>query len=200
MESFLRDPKISELLDVLETESERLNRFLNELSENRSLKGNNSQETFLFEALEETIYLVRSRLAERNIRMELPEAAPITVPLSKDQLKQIFLNLFYNSIDALERTKKKNCRRIRIEVRTLQDQRWVEIRFQDNGIGMSPEQLSMIFEPFYTTKEKGTGLGLYNIQKEVLRVGGDIQLESTEGKGALFLLKLPVVSAGEGCP
>jgi len=199
MEPHLRDHKVGELMEVLETESERLNRFLNELSENRSLQEGIPEETDLSETLKETIFLLRSRLEERKIRLEVCNSTPVIVPLTKDQVKQVFLNLFYNSIDALERVKRVKSKNIRIEVRALPGGREVEVHFQDNGIGIPQKQVDMIFEPFYTTKEKGTGLGLYNIQREILRVGGDIQVKSTEGKGTLFILKLPVIAKEEGC-
>ncbi len=195
----LLDTKVGELLEVLETESERLNRFLNQLSENRSPSGSDPDRTVLRDVLEETIFLVRPRLLKENIRLELAGSAPVTVPFSKDQLKQVFLNLFYNSIEALEKTRKRSPRKIRIELVSHPDAKWTEVRFQDTGVGIPKKELSLIFEPFYTTKEKGTGLGLYNVQKEILSVGGDIQVESTEGKGTLFILKLPIVPAEEGC-
>jgi len=157
------------------------------------------EETDLSETLKETIFLLRSRLEERKIRLEVCNSTPVIVPLTKDQVKQVFLNLFYNSIDALERVKRVKSKNIRIEVRALPGGREVEVHFQDNGIGIPQKQVDMIFEPFYTTKEKGTGLGLYNIQREILRVGGDIQVKSTEGKGTLFILKLPVIAKEEGC-
>jgi len=186
-------------MGVLETESERLNRFLNELSERKSLDDGDTQGTRLFEALEETIFLVQNRLKEKRIRLEVSESSLIKVPLSKDQLKQIFLNLFFNSVDAFEQVKRIKGKLIRIEIRTLFSNRLVEIRFQDNGMGIPKKLLDSIFDPFFTTKEKGTGLGLYNIQKDLLRVGGDISVNSVEGKGTTFILKLPVVEEKEGC-
>lgn len=199
LEPYLPDARVGELMEVLETESERLNRFLNELSENKTLQEGSPEETDLGEALEETIFLLRSRLEERKIRLEVNNFTPVLVPLTKDQLKQVFLNLIYNSIDALEGVKRSKSRNIRIEVLPLPEGKGVEVRFQDNGTGISQERLNMIFEPFYTTKEKGTGLGLYNVQRGILRVGGDIQVKSSEGKGTIFILKFPLALKEEGC-
>ena len=73
----------------------------------------------------------------------------------------------------------------------VKDNKFV-ILIKDNGIGMSQETLSRVFEPYYTTKASGTGLGLTMVYKIVKEFSGDIQVESREGEGSAFVISLPV--------
>ena len=66
------------------------------------------------------------------------------------------------------------------------------ILIKDNGIGMSQETLARVFEPYYTTKASGTGLGLTMVYKIVKEFSGDIQVESRQGEGSAFIISLPV--------
>jgi PAS domain S-box-containing protein len=183
----MSDSDVQELVEVLETESERLNRFLNELSGHRELQEESGKEASLFIAIEETISLIRSRLNTENIRLELPEPFPCWIPLGKDQLKQVFLNLFFNSIDALEKVNPPEGKCICINIRTHDD--LLIVSFRDNGIGIPAKSQANLFEPFFTTKEKGTGLGLYNVQKMITYSGGRIHIESAEGKGTEVIIQ-----------
>jgi two-component system NtrC family sensor kinase len=104
-----------------------------------------------------------------------------------NQLQQVLLNILNNAVDALE----GNPGTIVIATEKLDD--FVSISISDSGKGMTPEEMSKIFLPFYTTKEvgKGTGLGLsvsYGIMKDL---GGRIEVDSTEGVGSTFTLLLP---------
>ena len=110
--------------------------------------------------------------------------------------EQVILNLIKNSIDALE--EKKRCSdsdfEMKILVESMCDQDWVIVSVEDNGIGISPENIEYIMHPFYTTKEsgKGTGLGLsisYGIIKEM---NGDIKIKSTLMKGTCVIITLPI--------
>jgi len=69
---------------------------------------------------------------------------------------------------------------------------WVAITFTDSGGGISPENMSKIFEPYFSTKASGTGLGLLIVRRIVREHGGEIDLSSTEGKGLTFVIRLPM--------
>lgn len=106
------------------------------------------------------------------------------------QLQQVFLNLFTNSMQAMEETEDGV-----ITVKTYREEDRLVVLVSDNGPGIRPEILGKVFDPFFTTKAvgKGTGLGLsvtYSIMKSF---GGDIRVESKPGKGATFMLELPAV-------
>ncbi|OQY15501.1 MAG: hypothetical protein B6I32_07080 [Desulfobacterium sp. 4572_20] len=100
-----------------------------------------------------------------------------------DKLKQVFLNLSMNAIDAMGANQTKNSR--------------IYIEFVDNGPGIPAEDLTRIFDPFYTTKEpgKGTGLGLSVSLRIIEDIGGDIKVKSEPGKGTKIIVILPLYSA-----
>jgi signal transduction histidine kinase len=128
---------------------------------------------------------------ERNgveIRRELDSSAMIHG--DPEKLRRVAINLLGNALDSLEHA---NVRNPRIEVQMGENlartEVWVRIR--DNGPGIEPETLQQIFSPFYTSKESGTGLGLAISKKVVDAHGGTIEVNSTPGRGAEFVLTFP---------
>jgi len=79
-----------------------------------------------------------------------------------------------------------------LRVRTEATDSHVVVSFIDTGRGIAPEQIGRIFEPYYTTKKEGTGLGLMIVQRIVREHGGLIEVESNVGRGTTFRLKLPI--------
>jgi len=100
------------------------------------------------------------------------------------QLRQVFLNLLRNSREAMEPGGV-------LTVRSREEDGMVEVRFQDSGRGVSPEVRERIFEPFFSTKERGTGLGLAVSRQIVQAHGGTIRCESSPGVGTTFVVRLP---------
>jgi len=128
-----------------------------------------------------------------------------TVLADPDKLKQVFLNLSMNAIDAMGANQKKNesqkntlSIQTRISTETKADKRVnkskIDIEFIDNGSGIPAEDLTRIFDPFYTTKEpgKGTGLGLSVSLRIIEDIGGDIKVKSEAGKGTKIIVILPI--------
>lgn len=107
--------------------------------------------------------------------------------LDHDQIRQVFLNLINNAGDAISGPGK-------ITITTSRNDQDIKITIKDTGKGMSAEQLSEIFNPFYTTKEagKGTGLGLSVSLNIVESLGGAIDVQSLEGAGSSFMVSLPI--------
>ena len=107
--------------------------------------------------------------------------------LDRDQWKQVFINLFQNSLQALRAGGS-------LFVQTSFDpgSQKARIIIADTGCGMSREVLDKVFTPFYTTKETGTGLGLSIVYRIVKNHGGDIEIESEPGKGTTFTISLPL--------
>jgi signal transduction histidine kinase len=100
-------------------------------------------------------------------------------------LRQAFLNLCVNAIQAMQPGGG------RLEVRLRRDGAGVAIEFQDTGPGIAPEVKKHVFEPFYTTKASGTGLGLAIVRQAAETHGGTVEVESEQGRGALFRVRLP---------
>ena len=106
------------------------------------------------------------------------------IPCDPDKLKQVFMNIIANGIEAMEKGGD-------ITISTISLPGGVEIRISDSGIGIEKDKLLHIFEPFYTTREKGSGLGLSISYKIVEAHRGDIWAQSDPGEGATFVIRLP---------
>ena len=123
----------------------------------------------------------RDIVVEQELRSDLP-----LLELDRDQMKQAFYNVIKNSFEAM-----KN--RGMLRIRTDRDDSHVIIRFTDTGGGISPENLSRVFEPYFTTKASGTGLGLLIVRRIVREHGGELSIESNEGQGLTVMIRLPHV-------
>src|SRR6266581_9616363 len=121
----------------------------------------------------------RDVVVEQELRSDLP-----LLQLDRDQMKQAFYNVIKNSFEAMKR-------RGVLRIRSDRDDTHVLVRFTDTGIGMSAENLSHVFEPYFTTKSSGTGLGLLIVRRIVREHGGELSIESSEGKGLTLTIRLP---------
>jgi two-component system, sporulation sensor kinase E len=121
----------------------------------------------------------RDIVVETELRSDLP-----LLQLDRNQMKQAFYNVIKNSFEAMKR-------RGILRIRTDMDESHVRVSFIDTGGGMSAEMLSHVFEPYYTTKVSGTGLGLLIVRRIVREHGGELAIESTEGKGLTLTIRLP---------
>ena len=110
--------------------------------------------------------------------------------MNETAVEQILTNLVHNSVEAGA---------TRVIVRTDSSMDRVCLTVQDNGSGMSPEQLTCLFDPFYTTRRNqgGTGLGLSIVHGIVHDHGGDIQVASEPGEGSTFTVSIPLASPAE---
>jgi signal transduction histidine kinase len=121
----------------------------------------------------------RDIVVEQELRSDLP-----LLELDRDQMKQVFYNVIKNSFEAMKR-------RGILRIRTDMDDTHVLVSFTDTGGGMSAETLSHVFEPYYTTKSSGSGLGLLIVRRIVREHGGELAIESDEGKGLVLTIRLP---------
>ncbi|MEW6323964.1 MAG: ATP-binding protein [Nitrospirota bacterium] len=152
------------------------------------------QPTDLADLLKRCLGQVATRCAEQQVRVSLtlPPTGDPTPALQLDEglMRQAVLNLLTNALDAMAGGGTLSAQMKRI------GQRDVELAVGDTGAGIAPEHLEKIFLPMFTTKEKGTGLGLALAHKIVLSHGGRISVESKEGGGATFRIVLPVKPPG----
>ena len=144
--------------------------------------------------VETTLSLLDKEIAVRNIVCEKHFDSVSRVFFSLDSLKQVFLNVIFNAVQAMP-----NGGFLRLRTRETADKQWVNIDFTDTGLGISEENLSHIFTPFFSTKREsgGTGLGLYLSYTIIKREGGDIMVKSREGSGTTFTVKLPIARDGD---
>ncbi|MEX2484038.1 MAG: 7TM diverse intracellular signaling domain-containing protein [Brumimicrobium sp.] len=145
--------------------------------------------------LESSLTLVQNKLDHINTIVELGELPQIMCYPGK--LNQAFMNIIVNSIDAVKsKFGNKDGGEISIKSVYNKQDETVVVTIKDNGIGIPQKIINKVYDPFYTTKEigKGTGLGLSIVYKIIEIHSGDIKLDSEEGKGTTFSLKIPVNS------
>jgi two-component system, sporulation sensor kinase E len=140
----------------------------------------------LNEIVTETASLLRPELNNRDliVHEKLARRLPV-VPLDTVQIKQVLVNLIKNAMQAMSKSGT-------LTLETGEGAGGVWVSVADTGGGIPQEQLNRIFEPFYTTKKKGSGLGLMIVQRIVREHGGRIELESHVGQGTTFRIWLPL--------
>ncbi|MCF7915070.1 MAG: PAS domain S-box protein [Spirochaetaceae bacterium] len=136
--------------------------------------------------VEELIEFIKYELEENQVKLDtkLQRNLP-KVDLDEKYMKQALINIIKNGVAAMNQGGT-------LKIVTREDQGFVHIDISDSGIGMSEEQLSKIFEPYYTTKEFGSGLGLTVVYKVVREHNGEVSVHSRENQGTTFTISLPI--------
>ncbi|MGA0087006.1 MAG: ATP-binding protein [bacterium] len=158
----------------------------------RRTEETHSQTQVINQLLENTLLLVEPQLKRIGGQLECELAKDLPLVMGNDiQLEQVFINLCNNACDAMEQSEERV-----LTIQSLSEGDEVVVRVSDTGIGMSQEVQERIFESFFTTKSsaKGTGLGMSISQNIVEQHKGRILLESMEGKGTSFEVRLPISS------
>lgn len=172
-----------ELLEQISEETSRARHIVGSV-----LNYSRSKERMTFQlkdAVEETVRLVKAEVpANISLQVDIPDG--LTVYADRQKIQQVVINLVKNAIDAIE-----GDGRIRVLGLKL-DEKNVEIVVIDNGSGMEQEKLKKIFDPFYTSKKEGYGLGLFIVHNIVTENGGTISVDSYPGKGTTFNIVLPM--------
>jgi signal transduction histidine kinase len=186
----LRNDEKAELQQSIEVARSEVNRldsivtqFLKAIRPSRPQLRSENVNTIVEEAVRFLAPELQDReiVVEQELRSDLP-----MLQLDRDQIKQAFYNVIKNSLEAMHRHGM-------LHIRTDLDDTHVIIRFVDTGGGMSPESLSRIFEPYFTTKPSGTGLGLLIVRRIVREHGGELSIESAQGKGLTLAIRLPYI-------
>ena len=187
---FKEDGEESEFAEIIVEESDRINQVITNFLDYVRPAKPLLQPMDIRECLDRTLTLVNIEL--RHAKVELVRDYAPDLPKvfgDEKQLGQVFLNLIINAIEAMP---DGGTLRIQTRQRVEGDKSVLcEIQIKDTGIGMSIEEQARIFEPFYTSKEHGLGLGLAIVMEIVSEHGGTIFVESEKGKGTRFTVRLP---------
>jgi len=189
-------PEARQFLDIIVEEVNRLNRVVSQfLDYARPYRGDMAL-CDLNDVVRRTAQLIvhDGRL---EIQVALDESNP-RVRADAEQLRQVFLNLAINAVQAMpEGGKLSISTGVRKTGRKNAPQLFAEVRFKDTGGGIPPGDLKNLFIPFFTTKEKGTGLGLPISQRIIANHGGTIEVRSRSGVGSTFTVVLPQADKDE---
>jgi PAS domain S-box-containing protein len=174
---------------------EIIKRMLNFARQTKSAKTSTSVNELISATLDLRSYVLKT--ANIQVITHLDPDLP-WVTADSGQLQQVFLNMIVNA----EHSMKKAHGQGTLTVTTERQNKHIRISFDDDGAGITPEIKSRIFAPFFTTKEpgEGTGLGLSLSHSIIIEHGGNIEIESEPGKGARFIITLPIVSPEEETP
>ncbi|MBN1517468.1 hypothetical protein JXA32_12970 [Candidatus Sumerlaeota bacterium] len=169
---------------------EQVNLFLDilrELNMEKFVRADGGEAEFVNvnELLERSIKLVRYEQKNTETETRFADDLPLAFALPY-RLIQVFSNILLNAYQALDGGG-------HVVIGTRQNGGMIEALISDDGPGMTPEQVSVIFEPFYTTKQdqEGSGLGLYISREIIAQLGGGIAVESTPGEGTTFIVRVP---------
>jgi signal transduction histidine kinase len=178
--------ELKESLEILEEETERLNNIVSDYL--FAVRPQNSQPLpgDLNALISELVQFLRYEMEEAHVRVLplLDDSVP-SIPLDEGSMKRALLNLIKNAISAMPEGGE-----LRLE--TKRDGDNVVITVSDTGVGIPEELQGKIFEPYFTTRDTGSGLGLTVVYKVVKEHGGDLHMDSRSGMGTTFRISIPV--------
>ncbi|GJQ60088.1 MAG: hypothetical protein D8M57_15930 [Candidatus Scalindua sp. AMX11] len=185
-EDLKSDTKKQESLSIIVEEIDRLAKVVYQLLEFAKPQVDSKTNVKIHEVINKVLVVVRHEATMKNIeiRLKISENLP-TVTADEGSLKEAFFNIIYNAIQAMS-----TGGRLTISARFVYKSDSIEILFKDTGPGIREEIVDKIFEPFYTTKQTGTGLGLTIVKKKLEEIGGVVYVDkgSTSTK---FIMKIP---------
>ena len=180
-------PDDQQTANIMIQEVDRLNRVVGQLLEFARPISVKPRRISLQALLKDSIKLIEDRAAEKNISIRTQYAAEVDEAWGDpDRINQILLNLYLNAMDAM-----KSGGQLKVGLSSDSNGRQFIITVSDTGCGIAAENLSQIFDPYFTTKSSGTGLGLAIAHTAIEAMGGRIQVESTREIGTTFTVILP---------
>jgi signal transduction histidine kinase len=180
------DAQARQMADFVVEEVDRLHRTLNRYLEFARGGEEVGGKGDALAALQATLALLEGEMHSRGVGLQLAAmpAGPARVGLDTESLKQVYLNLILNALDAMPQGGE-------LRVAGAERRGRYEFEIADNGVGMTAETLGKIGSPFFTTKPQGSGLGLVLTRRLLRSAGGDLRLQSAPGRGTTCTVVLP---------
>jgi two-component system sensor histidine kinase HydH len=185
---FPGDEQVQSYFQVIINEVERLEKILNEITDFSQDPRGKYKEWDLNRIVEDALGLVQMELEARSIKVEKQWGNIPKIFGDNSQLGHVFYNLFLNSCQAMSQGGQLT---VRTYLDKGPDRVWVTCLIKDTGGGIQPDVLHNIFNPFFTTKDHGSGLGLPIVHKIVTRHNGEVDIDNRPGEGVSFLIKFP---------
>jgi PAS domain S-box-containing protein len=188
LKSPAREEKDKRRLDILSKEISRLDRIVTEMLDfAKPMKLEFSQES-LPDIVDSCLEVVDARIKEKGISVKKRFQKGLSrVFIDREKVEQAMINLLLNSMDAVSSNGE-----ITIRIRHARGDRSVQIEISDDGVGISAEDMPYLFDPFYSKKAKGTGLGLANVKKIIEAHGGSVGVLPRSPRGARFMASVPL--------
>jgi signal transduction histidine kinase len=182
-------PDLQQMASYIVQGADDLNQFVSQVLQYARPFQIHLENVDLINLIEEIRQLLQADPAwNGNITFTVQSSLPaLLIPIDPQLLKSALLNLFVNAIQAMPSGGS-------LKVKLESEISWVTICIEDTGIGITPENLSKIFSPFFTTKETGNGLGLAEVHKAIQAHQGWIEVQSEVGRGTTFIIKIPLKS------
>jgi PAS domain S-box-containing protein len=183
------EPEVKETLEILEKEVETSERIISSLLDFARAKALTRRRVDINDIVQEA--LSRATVPEKvEVVSQLDETLP-AILADPDQLGQVFGNIILNGIQAMPEGGRLVVKTSEVSEKPPRSE-WVAVSFADTGVGIPKENLGKLFEPLFTTKAKGIGLGLAVTRTLVEGHGGTIEVQSEVGKGSTFTVRLPI--------
>ena len=193
---FSADPVKSEMVTELISEVERINKIVQGLLSFARPSDLNTSDINIEQLINQTLLLVTNTLRKQNVEVEFEYFTDnTTIQGDAEQLKQVFLNIILNAIEAMGKNPPERSRTLIISIEKgtpiNTHSRYLIISFEESGQGIEQKNIENVFNPFFTTKEEGTGLGLAICYGIINRHEGEIEVKSVPDKGTCINIKLP---------
>ncbi|MBI1277016.1 MAG: response regulator [Anaerolineaceae bacterium] len=174
-------------IQITQESVERIRRIVNQLLDFAGKRSNSTAEMELLDIgkiIETVVSLNRKFFEKEDMQIRLDIPTELRMYGNKDQLEQVFMNLVLNAQAAMERGGV-------LEVKGWINQNDIITQFADTGCGIPPEQINKVFDPFFSTKVNGTGLGLFVSYGIIQNHNGTIEVDSKVNQGTIFTIRLP---------
>ncbi len=178
---------LQEDIKVIEEEIHRMNEIVDQFLRFAKPSSPFLEKTDVLSIFEETLQLLRPQIEKQRIVVEKEFQALPMIQMDPEQMKQAMLNLLLNAIQAMPEGGQ-----LTLKGQNSKEGQWIHLFIEDSGMGISLEDVDKLFDPFFSTKEGGIGLGLSITHRIIDQHHGKIEVESTPEKGTIFTVWLPI--------
>jgi len=179
--------ELVQYLEIVLRNSQNANKIIKELLDFATPREIYKQKGNLHSILKHSIKLVEARLKQNNVNIKLDVEKNLPdINLDSKWIEQTFINFILNANDAMIDGGE-------LEIRMQKKEDMIEVQFSDNGCGIASQDIEKVFDPFYTTKDNGTGLGLSFVYQVIAAHDGDVDVHSKIDEGTKFTITLPIV-------
>ena len=189
LRDYATDDMAGHSLDVIGDSAKRIDQLVENLLRFSRLSNDKTEMLNVEKLLRAILDLEQKKLEKQKVTLSLVCAKDLTLYMCEETVKIIAFNLINNAVEAF---REANMSEGRLKIGAKCEEGVFYLKVEDNGPGMPQTVVEHIFNPFFTTKDTGTGLGLYIVNSELEKVNGQITVDSRPGEGSAFTVKIPV--------